>query len=204
MKLLTLNSLAFSLALGFGLAAQAQTMTKPDLKAAREGVEKDYKAAKLACDSLAGNAKKICTVEAKGNEKSSLAEIDARNKPSADADRKVLDVKASAAYDLAKQKCQDLSGNPKDVCIKEAQSVEAAAKADAKLQLKTTDAKADAKKETTKANSEAREKVGEARNEAAADKVNAQYKVDLERCDALAGPAKTTCVDQAKSRAGKS
>lgn len=204
MKRLTLNSLAFSLVLGFGLAAHAQTMTKPELKTARAGAEKDYKAAKLACDSLSGNAKKICTVEAKGNEKSLLAEIDARNKPSADADRKVRDAKASAAYDLAKQKCQDLAGNPKDVCIKEAKAAETAARADAKLQLKTTDAHAEARKETTKATTVAREKVGEARNEAAADKVNAQYQVELERCDALAGQAKTTCVENAKTRAGKS
>ncbi|MFZ2307206.1 MAG: hypothetical protein WAW73_11675 [Rhodoferax sp.] len=204
MKLHPLNSLAFAMVLGFGLAAHAQTMTKPDLKMARDGVEKDYKAAKVACDSLSGNAKKICVVEAKGNEKSALAEIDARNKPSANADRKVRDAKAEAAYDLAKQKCQDLAGNPKDVCIKEAKAGETAAKADAKLQLKTTEANTDARKDTNKATSTAREKVGEARNEAAADKVDAQYKVEVERCDALAGEAKTSCVAQAKSRGGKS
>lgn len=204
MKSHRLNYIALALCLTFGLAAQAQTMSKTEFKNAHEKIEADYKAAKIPCDSLSGNAKKICTVEAKGNEKTLLAEIDARNKPSADADRKVRDTKASAAYDLAKQKCQDLAGNPKDVCIKEAKAAETAAKADAKLQLKTTDANADARKETTKAATVAKEKVGEARNEAAADKVNAQYKVELERCDALAGPAKTACVEQAKTRAGKS
>jgi len=203
MKLLTLNSLTFAFVMSLGLGVHAQTMTKPELKSARDSVDKDYQAAKATCESLSGNAKSICRAEAKGNEKSSLADIDARNKPSAKAHRMALDTRAEATYDLAKQKCQNMAGNAKDVCIKEAKSVEAAAKADAKLQLKTTEANADAGKERAVATSNAREKVGEARSEAAADKVDAQYKVEAEKCQALAGAAKESCIAQAKARAGK-
>jgi len=203
MKSYSLNVVALALSLGFGVAGYAQTMSKVEFKNAREKIEADYKAAKTACDSLSGNAKKICTVEAKGNERIAVATLDAENKPSANARKKTSDTKANAAYDLAKQKCQDLAGNTKDVCIKEAKSVEAAAKADAKLQLKTTEANADANKTTAQATNKAHEKVSEARSEAATDKLDAQYKVEKEKCDALAGAAKDTCLLQAKTRFGK-
>lgn len=203
MKSHTLNYVAIALCLVFGVAAHAQTMTKVELKDAKAKIEADYKAAQVPCSSLSGNAKKICAVEAKGNEKIALANLEASNKPSAKSRREASDTKADAAYDLAKQKCQDLAGNTKDVCIKEAKSVEASAKADAKLQLKTSEANADAKKTSTQAASKAGEKVSDARNDAASEKTDAQYKVEKEKCDALAGPAKDTCLAQAKTRFGK-
>ena len=46
-------------------------------------------------------------------------------------------------------------------------------------------------------------KVGEARNDAAEDKREADYKVATEKCDSLAGDAKAACVSAAKSRFGK-
>jgi hypothetical protein len=44
----------------------------------------------------------------------------------------VRTAKADAAYELAKEKCDDLSGNAKDVCQKDAKAAQASAKADAK------------------------------------------------------------------------
>ena len=46
-------------------------------------------------------------------------------------------------------------------------------------------------------------KQAEARNEANADKRDAEYKVAIEKCDALAGQAKTDCGASAKARFGK-
>lgn len=48
--------------------------------------------------------------------------------------------KAKADYKIAKEKCDDLAGNPKDVCPKEAKAAMAAAKADAKAQMETSKA----------------------------------------------------------------
>jgi hypothetical protein len=204
MKSLTLSHIALALSLTFGaVAAHAQTMSKAEHKNAKEKIEADYKAAQVPCASLSANPKKICMVEAKGNEKTALANLDASNKPSAKSQREARDTQAEAAYDLAKQKCQDLAGNAKDVCIKEAKSAEAAAKADSKLQLKTTDANADARKTTQQATSKASEKVQDARVEAATDKTDAQYKVEKEKCDTFAGAAKDNCLTQAKVRFGK-
>jgi hypothetical protein len=46
--------------------------------------------------------------------------------------------------------------------------------------------------------------VGAARTEAAAAINDANYKVALEKCDAMASDAKSACVAAAKSRFGKS
>ena len=203
MKSHTLSHIALALTLTFGVAAHAQTMSKAEYKSAKEKIETDYKAAQVTCNSLSENPKKICAVEAKGNEKVALASLDANNKPSAKSQREVRDTQADAAYALSKQKCQDLAGNAKDVCIKEAKSVEASAKADAKLQLKTSEAKADARTTTQQATNKANDKVQDARSEATTDKADAQYKVEKEKCDTFAGAAKDNCLTQAKARFGK-
>ena len=66
--------------------------------------------------------------------------------------------------------------------------------------------KADAKvdKVAATSNKEAAEKTQDARKDATEDKRDAQYKVAVERCDAMAGDAKTQCVKAAKMQYGKS
>jgi len=203
MKSHPLNLLALALCLTFGVAAQAQTMSKEEYKMAGEKISADYKAGKIPCASLAGNAKDICMAEVKGTEKTAKAELDANYKPSAKAHRNARDAKADAVYTVAKLRCKDQAGNAKDVCVKEAKAVEAASKADSKLQQKTYDAKADAKKTSSEAVNKANEKVSEARSEAAADKTDAKYKVAKEKCDALSGVAKDNCLSDAKLSFGK-
>ena len=46
--------------------------------------------------------------------------------------------------------------------------------------------------------------VSEAKSDAAADKRDADYNVAVEKCDALAGDAKSACVSAAKAKFGKS
>ena len=203
MKSHPLNLLALALCLTFGVAAQAQTMSKEEYKMAGEKISADYKAGKIPCASLAGNAKDICMAEVKGTEKTAKAELDANYNPSAKAHRNARDAKADAVYTVAKLRCKDQAGNAKDVCVKEAKAVEAASKADSKLQQKTYDAKADAKKTSSEAVNKANEKVSEARSEAAADKTDAKYKVAKEKCDALSGVAKDNCLSDAKLSFGK-
>jgi hypothetical protein len=48
------------------------------------------------------------------------------------------------------------------------------------------------------------EKVGEAKKDAAEDKRDADYKVAAQKCDALAGNAKDSCIAAAKAQFGKS
>ena len=67
-------------------------------------------------------------------------------------------------------------------------------------------AKADAHVDRVAADTrqEAATKQAEARKDATADKREAEYKVAIEKCDALAGPAKDSCVGNAKVQYGKS
>lgn len=109
------------------LVAQAAAPTKAEYAAAKATISADYKAAKAACDSLKANAKDICKEEAEATEKNARAELEfsASGKP-ADG-TKVQVVKADGAYEVAKERCDDLAGNAKDVCNKEAKAAHVAA-----------------------------------------------------------------------------
>jgi len=89
--------------------------------------------------------------------------------------------KAESTYAVARERCDDKAGNMKDVCVKEAKAVETKALADARMG----------------------KQIGEAAKEASDDKRNADYSVAAQKCDALAGDAKTDCNAAAKARFGK-
>lgn len=118
----TLIGLAIAACCGFaGTAAAA--MSKEEYKAQKDRVEADYKAARQKCETMKANAKEICMVEARGNRKVAKAELQAQHEPSPRHEAKVKSEKAEAAYDLAKQKCDDLSATAKDTCKKDAQAM---------------------------------------------------------------------------------
>ena len=161
--------------------AHAATMTKADYTATKTRIGADYKSDKVACASLAGNAKDICVEEAKAKEKVARAELEYGYTGKAGDRNKVAVARAESAYAVAKEKCDDKAGNAKDVCVKEAKAVEIKALADAKLG----------------------KEIGEAKKDAAADKRDADYNVAVEKCDALAGDAKASCIAAAKTKFGK-
>ena len=170
----------------------AQTMNKDARDQAIKNAEAQYKTDKAACDGLKGNAKDICTEEAKGKEKVAKAEANAAYENTPKARENARLARADAIYEVAKEKCDDLAGNAKDVCVKEAKANFVKAKADAKVDRVATDAKQDAQQKTASA-----------QREAAEDKNQANYKVAIEKCDSLAGAAKDACVRDAKAKFGK-
>jgi hypothetical protein len=163
------------------LVTQAAAPTKAEYAAAKATISADYKAAKAACDSLKANAKDICEEEAEATEKNARAELEfsASGKPADGI--KVQTVKADGAYEVAKERCDDLSGNAKDVCNKEAKAVHVTALAAAKTSKATAEARAESKEDVNKAN----------------------YKAAAEKCDALAGDGKTACIQAAKTAHGQ-
>jgi len=173
-------------------SAMAQTMSSSDFSASKSRIMSEYKAEKTSCDSRAGNAKDICKAEVKGKEEVALAELEHSYKPSFKTQYQVNVAKGEATYEVAKQKCDDMSGNPKDVCMKEAKAALTTAKADATVQKKTAETKAQASSENK-----------ETRANAAADKRAAELKVAEEKCDALASSAKDSCMAAAKAKFGK-
>ena len=168
-------------------------MSKDARDTAYKNAEAQYKTDKAACGSLTGNAKDVCMEEAKGKEKVAKAEADAAYKDTPKARESARLARADATYNVAKEKCDDLSGNAKDVCVKEAKAAYVKAKADAKVDRVASDTP-----------NTAAQKTAEAQRDAAEDKRDANYKVAIEKCDSLAGTAKDTCVRDAKVRYGKS
>jgi hypothetical protein len=203
-KTVNLKLLALAVGLAFSAAGSAQSMPKDDYQASKDRIAAESKAAKAACTSLFGNAREVCEAEASGTGKVAGAELDASYGPTLKSRNQVRVVKAEADHAAARQRCEDMAGNAKDVCIKEATAVETAAKADAKAQLTTANAKAVANETSASAYSKANAQAAAARAEAATATNNAQYGVAVEKCDAYAGGAKDVCLDRAKVRFGKS
>ena len=98
-------------------------------------------------------------------------------------------VKADADYSVAKEKCEDVKGNDKAVCVKEAKVAHERALGSAKVE------KAAATGTSTD--------VAEARADAKKDTVDAAYKADKQKCDALSGDAKDKCVADVKTKYAK-
>lgn len=161
--------------------AFAATMTKADYAAAKDRISVEYKADKEACAKFSGNEKDICQEQGKGKEKVARAELEYNYSGKMSDSNKIAVAKADSAFAVAKEMCDDKGGNVKDVCQSEAKAVHTKALADAKMV----------------------KKVGEARTDAVEDKRDADYKVAAEKCDSLAGAAKSACVSAAKQRFGK-
>ena len=175
------SSLAIAALLALPLA-QAANISKDEYASGKTRVGAEYKTAKAACDSLAGNTKDICQEESKAKHKVALADMKYSYTGKLSDRTSALETKAETEYAVAKEKCDDKAGNDKSVCVKEAKAIEVKAKADARTNEKVSDVKADA----------------------TAEKHDADYDVAAQKCDVLAGDAKTSCISAAKAKFGKS
>jgi hypothetical protein len=183
---------AFAFCASLLTGALAEDLSKAKYKSNKESISAQHKAEVKSCDSLASNAKDICKEEAKAKQKIAMAELESAYEPSVKNTYKVRVAKAEGAYAIAKERCDDQSGNAKDVCVKEAMAVKTTALADAKVSEKTADAKATEK-----------EKISDANQDAMKEKIAAQYKLAVEKCDTYSGAAKDKCVAEAKLQYAK-
>jgi len=180
---LTALSAAFCLAMSTSAFAlnTPHAMSKTDYKAAKDQISTKFKDDKAACKAMTANAKDICMEEAKGREKVAKAELEAKYEPSIKHDKDVRMAKADAAFQVAKEKCDDQSGNAKDVCVQEAKALKTKALANAKMG----------------------KEIGEAKVDASQAKRDADYKVAAEKCAGMSGDAKASCMAAAKTKFGK-
>jgi hypothetical protein len=81
----------------------------------------DYKAARAKCNNLSGNDKDVCVKEAKAAEESRISEAKAAKK-NAGANAEANSDKREAEFKVAKEKCESMSGNSRDICEKEAEA----------------------------------------------------------------------------------
>ena len=177
-KILTVL-LTTSLAFAFSMNANAADATaKAKYNATKDTAAADYKTASTQCDSLSGNGKDVCIAEAKAARTNTVANAEVQYKNTAKARASARKDIADANYAVAKTKCGSKGGNDKDVCIKEAKAAKTAQIADA----------------------EANQKTSEAVTTATGDKRDADYDVAIQKCDALAGVSKDSCVANAKAK----
>ena len=153
---------------------------KTAYESAKTTAKSTFEAAKGKCDAMNGNAKDVCVAEAKAARTRTDADAEAAYKNTPKAREHAVREIAEADYQVAKERCDDRTGNDKDVCVKVAKAALVRAKADSKATRVSTSAKMDASK----------------------DKREADYKVAAEKCDAMTGDAKGACVKAAKAKYG--
>lgn len=105
-------------------------------------------------------------------------ETSRENKRAADLKYDQTERQAKADYKAARAKCNNLGGNDKDVCMKEAKAAKTTTISDAK-----------AAKKNAGSNAEAR-----------ADSREARYEVAKEKCESMSGEAKNVCKKEAEAR----
>ena len=184
MRPFCLSTFARAVVVGAGALAWTAAATAAGDKTAYENAKASakttYEAASKRCDAMNGNAKDVCVAEAKAARVRTEQEAEAAYEGTPKARAHAAEEIAEANYKVARERCDDRTGNDKDVCVKVAKAELTKAKADAKANRKTV----------------------EARQDAAKDKREADYKVAAEKCEALSGDAKSACVKDAKARYG--
>ncbi|MBX9848105.1 MAG: hypothetical protein K2X64_02330 [Rhodocyclaceae bacterium] len=197
------NMTVLALSLAWAPLAMADSVSKKDYAEAKAKIATELRTDREKCGPFSGNAKDICILEAKGREDIAMTELEARREPTSKHHYKARVAKIDAEYAVAKERCDDLASNRKDVCVKEAEAAEVSAKADAEAQMKIWNANTKAKGKSAAAHDKAAKTSAEARSDAASEKLDANYDVAKEKCDVYAGASKEHCLIQAKAHFGK-
>jgi len=132
MKVSRMTIVAAALGLAWAGPLAAADADKDAMKAEKERISADAKAATAKCKEMKGNAKDICMAEAKGQEKVAKAELAQKQKDTPKNRYDVAAAKADMDYNIAKEKCDDLKGKEKEQCQKDARAARDAAKKQAK------------------------------------------------------------------------
>lgn len=160
-------------------SAFSASLTNAEHTAGKNKIAADYKFDISSCNALRANARDICNAQAKGRESDAKAELKYAFSGNETDANKMRTVKADSIFAVAKERCDDRTGNDKDVC------------------------RAEAKRDHTDALAENKmiKKVGAAETKNADTKRDEDYKVAVEKCDAMSGDAKENCVRVAKLQA---
>lgn len=163
-----------------GVAHTAADGSKAGYDRALRTSDAEYKVARARCDAYTDNSnnqKDICVEEAKAQQKRARAMARFQRDGTVEAEKDARDAYAEADYAVAKAKCERVSGDKADLCVKEAKAV----------------------RDTAKNQADFREKVLEARHDAVEKQQDTGYKLAVEKCEQLSGNAEDVC--KAKARA---
>ena len=177
---------------GFSGATHAESISKEAFETAIAQADSVFKIAKQKCETLSGNTRNICLAQAKGVQSVTKATAEANYERTESARLKAAEAKVEAEYQVAKERCEALSGGQRDTCREEAKAIKVKGDEAARLASKT----AEATEEFLKTTKEARQKAGQVSRDA-------DYKVAIEKCKQLSGQLKEQCVQDAKTKFGK-
>lgn len=169
----------------------AAAMERAEYRAQRERIQADYEALEARCKPLRGNERDLCQVRAQGTRMIARAQLDAVAKPGPRSSEKVQLARADAAYAYERERCDELRGNDRDVCRKDAKAALATARASAKAATAAARDGADPDESMKR------------RNAARREQADALYAAGKERCDALDGQARDLCMSDLKKRMGR-
>lgn len=186
-RLTSLVLLAGSLLAGSAGAA----MTREQFRAEMDRAQGSYRAAWNGCKPLKGNAKDVCQAEARGAYAVAKAELEVQRKATPRNNDKVKTKRAETALRVESEKCDDMRGNAREVCRKEAKASFVGARSDVRVDRAAVD---------QGMNSRA---LSSERKEAQADTSQARYTTAKERCDVLSGADKSACLKDARKKYGK-
>ena len=161
--------------------AQQKADAKEVYQRAMDSADAAYDLARTRCDAVAGIPHDICVAEAHAARVRIEEEAQAAYTNTLAAYTQARMRIASAYYDRDKARCGALAGNDREVCLQQAKAYLVAARADARADRKTVEARLDARDE----------------------KIDAEYRVALQKCDAFAGAVKDQCVGTARAAYGK-
>lgn len=159
-------------------ASDPEKQNKAEYNAAIARADADFKAASNACNARQAHDKDVCLQQAKTNRDTARADAEAMLK-SKNAMADAREDKIDAQYKLAKEKCDALTGDAKNVCLKDAQA-----------RYGPT---------TASYSTASTERQNKAEYNAAIARADADYKVASEACNAQKGHDKDVCVQQAKA-----
>lgn len=163
-----------------GVAHTAAEGSKAAYEQAIRSSDAEYKVARTRCDAHTdkrNHLKDICVEEAKAQQKRARALATFQRDGTVEAEKNARDAYAEADYAVAKAKCERVSGDQADLCVKEAKAV----------------------RDTAKNQADFRQKVLEARQDAIEKQQKTGYQLALEKCGQLSGNAEDVC--KAKARA---
>ena len=166
-------------------------MTRDQYRSEMDRAQGSYRSAWNGCKPLKGNAKDVCKAEARGAYAVAKAELEVRRKATPKNDDKVKTRRAETALRVAREKCDDMRGNARAVCRKEAKASFVGARSDVRVDRAAVDQGVNSRALTSE------------RKEAREDMSQAQFTAAKERCDALSGSDKAACLSDARKKYGK-
>ncbi|HEU0203270.1 MAG TPA: hypothetical protein VFR86_22920 [Burkholderiaceae bacterium] len=133
----------FALVLSPALGAQAAppNMALAEYLARKNELTAAYVSLRAACNALWLNGREICLAEAMAKDVVAKADLEVAYRSTPKTRYEALQARAEAAFWVAREHCGAVAPALRAGCVQDAKAVEMAARADAKVRMKASEAK---------------------------------------------------------------